>query len=582
MNSVLDWLDDPLPGHGIHYYRPDSGWLMREYREIAESARRMAAFLRDSGLRQGVVSLIIEDPETFIPAFLGTMYAGLAPSPIASPVSFTKHDAYTDHAGSILAAAAPAAVLTDAAMQPLAEEACKKAGVAAPLVLPATIDAEPLRARHTAELALLQFTSGSSGTPKGVRVTPDNLAANVAAIRGWLGLTPEDSCSSWLPLYHDMGLIGSFLCSVVTQMDLWLMLPVDFIRAPVRWLECHGTHGVRVTTAPNFGYAYAASRVREEDLSGFDFSSWRVAMSGAERVDPRVAADFTRRMSPYGFTATTFAPCYGMAETTLAVTGASPGKGARIVRPGGALVPGEPVRVEDQGTLGVDRPDDAPRWIASCGGPIPQTTVEIVDEDGNALPAGAYGEIRVSGASVALGYQSPDPEASAPFTERGLHTGDAGFLFDGELYVVGRIGDSLKVRGRKVHAEDLEAALVEVPGVPVGRLAVALGTWEGQGRAVAVVETKDDTWVQATATLLRSALDDGAAVTIMRARRGAIPRTSSGKPRRRLMWRQVCQGELPGDVLHDTFDTPGAAAGPGIPTPATAGAATATRTQEAS
>jgi len=453
-------------------------------------------------------------------------------------------------------------VLTDRAMRVLAEGSCTKAGYPAPLVLPETLDLDPLPSPYTAELALLQFTSGSSGTPKGVRVSPDNLAANVRAIHGWLGVTPEDSCSSWLPLYHDMGLIGTFLGSVVGQIDLWLMTPLDFLRSPARWLETHGKHGVSITTAPNFGYGYAASRVRETDLAGYDFSGWRVAMSGAERVDPGVANRFANRLAPYGFRPSAFTPCYGMAETTLAVCGVVPGTGARIVRTAGPLVAGERVAVADKGTLGVDEPADPARWITSCGTPVPETAVTIVDDQGGVLPEGSFGEIRVAGASVALGYQSPDPDASAPFTAEGLLTGDAGFLFDGELYVVGRIGDSLKVRGRKVHAEDLEAALAQVPGVPAGRCAVALGAAEGRGRAVAVVEAPDDSWLPAALTMLRTGLDESVAVTVVRARRGTIPRTSSGKPRRRLMWQQAADGTLAGHVLHDTFPVDAAAASP--------------------
>ncbi|MBL3668014.1 AMP-binding protein [Streptomyces sp. M2CJ-2] len=553
MNAVLDWLDSPAPERGIHYYR-NGGWHLSDYAGIASAARRTAAFLHANGVTKGVVSLLIEEPETFVPAFLGTMYAGATPSPIASPVAFGGHEAFTEHAAAVLGAAAPAAVLTDGRLAPLAGAACAKAGAGRPLVLPAPAglpDADGL-ARRTAELALLQFTSGSSGTPKGVRVTGDNLTANVRAIHGWLGVTSEDSCSSWLPLYHDMGLIGTFLGSVVAQIDLWLMSPVDFIRSPARWLDCHGRHGVTITTAPNFGYGYATSRVRDEELENTDFSNWRVAMSGAERVDARVVADFTERLAPYGFDSRALTPCYGMAETTLAVTGVRPGVGARMVRPAGPLNTGVPVTVVGSGTLGLDRPEDAAGWIASCGTPVPGTAVDVVDDDGAPLPDGTFGEIRVRGTSVADGYESSDPAANRPFGEDGLRTGDAGFLLDGELYVVGRIGDSLKVRGRKVHAEDLEAALVSVPGVPPGRCAVALGARDGRPGAVIVVEAPGDGWLEAVTGTLRSALDTSVAVTVVRARRGTIPRTSSGKPRRRLLWRRAGEGTLAGDVLHST------------------------------
>ncbi len=292
--------------------------------------------------------------------------------------------------------------------------------------------------------------------------------------------------------------------------------------------------------------------MRDEELAGADFSAWRVAMSGAERVDPGVVADFTARLAPYGFDSRAITPCYGMAETTLAVTGVRPGLGARIVRPAGPVDTGAPVTVSGTGTLGADRPEEPAGWIASCGRPVPGTAVEIVDDDGTPLPDGTFGEIRVSGTSVADGYETADPAADQAFGDDGLRTGDAGFLLDGELYVIGRIGDSLKVRGRKVHAEDLEAALVSVPGVPPGRCAVALGDRDGRPGAVIVVEAPGDGWLEAVRGALRSALDASVALTVVRARRGTIPRTSSGKPRRRLLWRQAGEGTLAGDVLHRT------------------------------
>jgi acyl-CoA synthetase (AMP-forming)/AMP-acid ligase II len=354
-----------------------------------------------------------------------------------------------------------------------------------------------------------------------------------------------------LPLYHDMGLIGAFLGSAVAQVDLWLMRPIDFIRSPATWLNCHGQHGVSITTAPNFGYAYAAARVRDEELAGADFSGWRAAMSGAERVDVRVAADFAVRLAPHGFRPAAFAPCYGMAETTLATSGVTPGTGARIVRVGEPLRTGESVAITGEAVLGVDRPDDAERWLSSCGGAIAQTAIEIVDEDGKALEEGVFGEVRVSGASVAHGYQSAAD--SAAFTAAGLRTGDAGFLLAGELFVVGRIGDSLKVRGRNVHAEDVEASLTSVPGVRPGRCAVALGTWRGRGRAVVVIEANAADWLDDVTALLRAAFDGSVATTIVRGHRGVIPRTSSGKPRRRTIWQLACDGALAGDVVRDTF-----------------------------
>ncbi|MQY22604.1 AMP-binding protein [Nocardia macrotermitis] len=548
MANVMDWMDDPSETRGIHFHRNGS-WEFTTYREIGDHARRIANHLRGQGVHEGVVSLLVEDSQAFTGAFLGTLHAGLTPAPIASPLTFASHDSFTDHAAAILRAAEPAAVLADTRLAGVAEAAAVKAQAPAPLVLPARAELpDPENDRRTAELALLQFTSGSSGTPKGVCVSADNLIANVRANLDWLGVTPEDSCSSWLPLYHDMGLIGTFLSSVVAQADLWLMTPYDFIAAPVRWLECHGREGVTITAAPNFGYAYAAGRVREEELAGTDFSTWRVAMSGAERVDAAIVAKFSERLAPYGFRASTFSPCYGMAESTLAVSGVAPGATASIVCIENGPRTGEPVTVLDYGRLGVDRPDSPADWLSSCGKPVTGMHVEIIDDDGNPVADGRYGEIRVTGTSVAQGYRGATT-GSSTFTPEGLRTGDAGFLLDGELYVIGRLGDSLKVRGRKVHAEDLEAALVQIEGVRAGRCAVALGSRDGRDRAVVVVESDDSAWLPAVSTLLRTRLDASVETIILRAERGAVPRTSSGKPRRRVLWQQIGDGEFPGEVV---------------------------------
>lgn len=550
---VLDWVDHPSTERGIHFLRNDQGWVFRPYSELAEQAGAVAAFLIEQGAAPGdVVSLLLSEVEDFVPAFLGAMLAGLTPSPIASPLTFQGVGQYATHVTELVRTARPDLLLADAELVEVAAQAAAVAGRGRAVALPplAALPAAPLLRRAEPELALLQFTSGSSGVPKGVKVSPENLSGNVSAILGWLGITPEDSCSSWLPMYHDMGLVGTFLSSVVAQIDLWLLTPLEFIRSPLRWLECHGEHGVTVTTAPNFGYAYTARRVRPEQISGMDFSHWRVAMNGAERIIPDAAAEFAALLRPQGFRPTAYAPCYGLAESTLAVTGVRPGTGARTVRLVGGLRTGAPVVVAEQGVLGTELDRNGAAWLTSCGAPVPGATVEIVDEEGTVLSDGAFGEIRVRGTSVALGYRSEQAGASANFTAEGLRTGDSGFLLDGELYVVGRVGDSLKVRGRKVHAEDVEAALTAVPGIPVGRCAVALGVGEDSAHAVLLIEAVGADWLEPALAVLRAAADGTVKVSVVRVQRGGIPRTSSGKPRRRLIWRQFQDGELLGDLLH--------------------------------
>ncbi|WP_188317075.1 AMP-binding protein [Solihabitans fulvus] len=555
-------MEDPKPAKGIHFADQTGRWEYRSYVDVVRDSLRVSALLRELGLpRGGIVSLILAQPRDFVAAFMGTLLAGGTPSPIATPMGLRGGAQFPDHVARVLRAATPAVVLSDAALFEVAQRAAKTTGSDAVIAqlnwdeAPAPDDAA---GRPLADLALLQFTSGSSGHPKGVRVSRENLFNNVEAIHRWLDWSASDSFVSWLPLYHDMGLVGAMLSPMMASTELWLMRPEQFLRAPLRWLEVLGRQGVTGTTAPSFGYAYAARRVKPEDLAGMDFSAWRVAILGAERVDPTAAADFAALVEPHGFTNTSFLPAYGLAESTLAVTGIAPATGARIVKlASDSLRDGAPVTVADSGRLGVDRPEGA-GWLTSCGRPMHGIGVRIVDEDDAALPEGHLGEIVVEGTSVAQGYRTDEGD-TLDFSPAGRPTGDAGFTMDGELFVLGRIGDSMKVRGRAVHAEDLEAELARLPGIDAGRCAGVFGSVNGIDVAAVIVEEKTTDWVDGVVALLRSLTSDSVCVLVFRGQRGSILRTSSGKPRRRVMWRQIADGEFGGELVLAT--DPGALAG---------------------
>ncbi|WP_433326880.1 AMP-binding protein [Spirillospora sp. CA-294931] len=541
--GLLDWLERPDETRGVRLAAPGGGWRFRSYAGIAVTARRTAAFLRDGRVPAGtVVSLLLADPMDFLAGFTGCLVAGLTPSPIATPLTFGGRAQYAEHVAGVLRAAGPSIVLADDELYGVAVQAAGAAGVGSAVArLPAPGDLpDPVEAVGRPEVALVQFTSGSMGDPKGVRVTWDNLDANIAAVRRWTRWGADDSFASWLPLYHDMGLIGGLLTPLVSGADLWLMTPDQFIRSPLRWLECLGSLGATMTTAPTFGYAYAHRRVRADDLAGMDFSGWRVAICGAERVDAAELAEFTALLAPRGFRAEALMPAYGLAEGTLGVTGAEPATASPVVRlEDRALVPGEPVRVAETAALGTDRVRGA-GWLAGCGGALAGTRVRVLGEDGAPLPDGSLGEIEIAGSSLATGYATR--EGDAGFDPSGLPTGDSGFLLDGHLYVVGRIGDSLKVRGRRVHAEDLEARLTRLDGIGPGRCAVVFGTHGTVDVAALVVESDGDGWAAEAVSRLRGATSGSVAIAVFTGSRGTIPRTSSGKTRRRRLWTSLLDG----------------------------------------
>jgi acyl-CoA synthetase (AMP-forming)/AMP-acid ligase II len=542
--SLLRWLESPSGQHGIRFLQPGGQWQLYPYAELASLALSAAALLADRGVRRGdVVSVVTQTGPEFVAGFFGALACGAAPSPVAPPLITQQPGAYHRHLAHILTAARPRAVLTTPDLAPrvgLAMPdglACEVLAVTAPQLAAVP----PAAARAAPETALLQFTSGSSGAPKGVTISARALESNIGAIMKWLKMTPDDPTASWLPVHHDMGLIGCLLTPVVNGSDLWAMRPVDFVQSPATWLECFGMAGARLTAVPNFGLGYVARRVAPGALAGMDFAQWRTVIIGAERVDPGVLQRFAELLAPHGFSASAFQPAYGLAEATLAVTGVPLGEPPRIaVVDRRSLILGDRVAVADGSTA-------AQRWatqFVGCGRPLGAATVRVTGPGGEELADGRFGEIVVEGPSVASGYlRGAGQPLVTNIDGNVLRTGDAGFMLDGELFVVGRLGDSIKRRAHTVFAEDLESLLLDIPEMRRARPVVLLGNHEGTDVAVVVAECGPGPWIDAVTRLVRLHTE-GIRVTVCTGRRGLIQRTSSGKPRRRLMWHSFVTGRL--------------------------------------
>jgi acyl-CoA synthetase (AMP-forming)/AMP-acid ligase II len=555
--GLLDWLESPRAGVGIRFADDDGGWTLYDYPELAAlSAGTAQQIAAERHRPDGPVVIVTHTSPQFFSAFAGSLIAGNTPSPLALNAFVRDRNGYIDYAAGILRAADPALVLVEDGLEDMLSEATKRAGVDAGVarIEPARAEASVPAPDERAELALLQFTSGSSGAPRGVRVSWDNLEANIAMILRWVDVQPSDSIATWLPLYHDMGLVGCLLSPMVNQNDIWVMRPDQFIRDPLRWIECFGRGGASITAAPNFGFGYAKKRLRDEDLEGMDFSSWRCAILGAERNDPEVLGRFAERLAPYGFRRETFVPAYGLAEATLQVSGVPMEDVARVVKPDWSSAGTDgAVAIEDEARLGdLDRVGNGDGWLVSCGRVNAEIDCVIVDDDLQPVADGVVGEISLAGPSIAEGYHG---EATGPRTTRfvdgRVYTGDAGFLLDGELYVLGRLGDSLKVRGRQVFVEDLEARAAQF-GVQKGKCVILAGDDSGKNVLAALVEDLPGPWVHRLAGMLQRTGKDSTRVLVIAGERGAIERTSSGKPRRRVLWRQLLDGQIQGTVVHDS------------------------------
>jgi acyl-CoA synthetase (AMP-forming)/AMP-acid ligase II len=546
--TLLEWLTAPRADRGLLVL--DEAWKRVTYEALGRMVLGTSQVLQDRGTVPGdVVAVTAAEPLRFATGFFGALHAGATPLPIAPPTLLGQR--YVDHVSSLLGAAPPRVVITSAASADQLRLAVDRAGVTAEVVVHTPV-VEQARAGDRPTVALLQFTSGSTGQPRPVEVSWTNLEANVNLIRRWLELTADDSVASWLPLYHDMGLIGTFITAVCSEMDAWIMRPEQFVMKPRIWLECFGTHGVTIASAPNFGYSYTARRVRPASIEGFDFSRWRVAIIGAERLDPAALRRFLHLAEPFGFRTETFRPAYGLAEATLAVTGEPLRHEPHTVSiDWGALRMDAPVTVRHRRPLHVDRDDDA-GVLLSCGRPLDPQQVTVVDADQRPLPEESLGEIMVEGPCVASGYRTAAHADSTRLDEGRLLTGDAGFFSDGHLFVLGRMVDSFKVHGRQVYAEAVEAKIAAVAGITVDRCVVVPVQGPRGDSVVAVVEAPATAWHDPVAMLLRTEVGDALDVVVYSADRHAIPRTTSGKPRRRALRQLLADGVLRAEVVFST------------------------------
>jgi fatty-acyl-CoA synthase len=543
--SVCDLLIAPRRDRAIQLADDHGGWERVSYAELASDARAVAAGLAARGAGHGdVVAIAVPASRDGLAALFGAWAAGCTACLLPVPGYGSGQD-YTGHVTAILAAARPAVTFADAESAALLE-------LAAPV--------SPVRRHHDAaagtgparraRVAALQFTSGSTMRPRGIQLTWDNIEANIAVVARWIGFKEGDSGASWLPLNHDMGFVGCLLTSAARQADLWLMRPDQFIRDPARWLSCLGAGRASHTAAPPFGYAYCTRRLRPEQWAALDLSGWRAAIVGAEAIDPGVLSAFTSAAAPAGFDPAAFLPAYGLAENTVAVTAGAVGRPARALRPDWQrLRAGEPVPIVDiaplagRGPGGPGGPAPEAGWLAGHGMPAPgdEIGVLITGEAGEPLPDGTLGEITVTGRCVAAGYAGQEPFGGL------VRTGDAGFVFDGDLYVLGRMGESLKVRARSVYVEDLEAKARAAAGLD--RLAVVAITEGGRPGVAVFAESRPGPWAERVTGVLRADLGPEPEIAVIAGPRGLIRRTSSGKPRRGEMWRLWASGELGGTRL---------------------------------
>ena len=519
------------PSHGVGIFdRSGRKCDRRTFPELLAMVQEFAGRWQTLGVAPGDrVILSLDTSWTFIGAWLGAVWLGALPVAAAPSGPLSSVERYRlrldavmrklDARYVLVPTASLAEELTASHQEPLAGTV-----IAADRFMSLTPTRPQANRPADDDMVSLQLTSGSTGTPKAAVLSHRGLVHNALALHETLatGSAPYDaSLVGWLPLHHDMGLVGYLVSSVLTGMNLWLFPPTAFLGRPTRWLEVVSTSGPCITFAPNFAYGHCVQYCTAKDIETMDLSQWRAAVVGAEMVRPETMELFSTAFAPSGFTPEVLRPGYGLAEATLAVCVDQKRRGVRTT-----MLP------QNGGGYG------GRRSVVCVGAPVRDTKIRVIDGAGSTLPEGHIGEVLVSGPGVFRGYLNDTKATNQVLADGWLRTGDLGLISDDELYVTGRLKDVLIVHGKNFMPHEVEAIAEQAAGGGLSR-SCAFSTLQDQEaeKVVLVVEvtTGDADTLAAHGNAIRRLVAGELSFTIgevLLVRRGTIPKTSSGKIRR--------------------------------------------------
>lgn len=555
--TVADAIRDAAARRGAHnaftFCDPRADDKPYTYAGLLEAARARAAAMYALGLRKGDrVAMVVPDAEDFVLNFLGAVLGGLVPVPMYPPVALGKVESYVKNVEHIVTTSGARVLLISKVVRPILGSTLD-VGVVERLALVEDLNLKAPRdgsepAVSPDDLCFLQYTSGSTSAPKGVMVTHANLVANCYAIMvdGLETDADTDRGVSWLPLYHDMGLIGFVMAPVFATVPVSFLPTMEFVKRPSYWLEMLHKQKATITFAPNFAYALAARRAKDSEVASWDLSRMRVLGCGAEPIQPATLRGFVDRLSKCGIRANALLPCYGMAEATLAISFAR--------TPGGVLK----VDRVDAETLreGNAKPaeGDGSVEVVNCGPVLPKHEVCVMDADGNPLPERAVGELCIRGPSITKGYFQNAEGTAAAFKGEWLHSGDLGYLAGGDVFVCGRVKDMIIVNGRNYYPQDIEWLVQELEGVRKGSVVAFALQPEGASSEQLVVvgewsakERPGDDDLRALEKRVADAVMSDVGINpwkVVLIPPGTVPKTSSGKLQRRRTRDQFEAGTL--------------------------------------
>jgi acyl-CoA synthetase (AMP-forming)/AMP-acid ligase II len=456
------------PERGVGYARPDGSVKFTTYRNLYADARSIAAGLQATCLRQGdKVMIIMSRNEEIVPVVWACFLGGFIPTILQPPVSFTEFNQPVQKIINVFRILEnPRVILSLDLIHVFHSEDIPSENL---------IDAGKLKKpypeytpveMHKSDLAFIQFSSGSTGDPKGIMLTHENILTNLASIGNGLDLNDKDISVNWMPLYHDMGFIGFHLSAVFAYSTQYIIDPVDFVKKPTIWLDLMSKVKCNITGCPNFGQALLLRYLKNRDEVNRDLSHLKAIINGAEPISTRIMMEFMHRLEEFGLKKESMMPAYGMAEATLAITFFD-------LRKAPVITPFNRTKLQKENHAIPENKDHAEMLeLVSVGKALDNFEIRIISDDGQVVGEQIVGHIQIQGKSITPGYYNNPSETNNSFVDGWLKTGDKGFFYDGELYVTGRVKDIIFVHGQNLYAHDLENLAAKHSDIPYGKVIV--------------------------------------------------------------------------------------------------------------
>lgn len=534
-----------FPENGIGYVQSSGEILFTSYLELHNKALMYLSGLKKLKLKPGhKVILVLEKNDDTVPMLWGCFYGGIIPTILQPPVSFTSFNPAAEKLEKVYHILEEPLIIFSTTLHDYYSDSNYSGKNYISLSdIELSDDEQDIFSPDENEIAFIQFSSGSTGDPKGVILSHKNIISNLAAISNGLDFQLSDKTVNWMPLYHDMGLIGYHLAPIFGQYNQYLIDPVDFVKKPTIWLDVMEKVKCTITGCPNFGQALLLRHLKHKTNTRWDLSSVKAITNGAEPISVKVMTEFIEKLKPFNLKPGSMMPVYGMAESTLAISFSKLHEGPTITRFS---------RDSIQNNIKAEIAEDTSasyQEIVSVGKALNDIDIRITDENDNELPEAYIGHIQIKGPSITSGYYNNSEETKRAFCGEWLRTGDKGFFYMGNIYVNGRYKDIIFINGKNYYSNDLENIALKVEGIQFGKIVVGgvFNEQSGQDKLIIFLtgslNNKFVSLMKEIQKLFRSTLGISPQVFIP-VKSNQIPRTSSGKIQRYKLISQYLKGEF--------------------------------------